>query len=148
MKKILAVILVVLLALTMTACGKENSAKTDKQTESTVSYISTDKEDSAETTKSEVNQSATKSADRKEWKKFLKDYGDWVERYIEITKKYEDNPNDLSLLSDYTEMLSETAKWSEKAEKLETDLKDTDDYAEFYSELLRIVEKLLEAGKQ
>lgn len=96
-----------------------------------------------ETMSSETQKDST--ADDVEWKQFLKDYEAWVDDYIEIVKKYKDNPSDMSILSDYTEMVSEIADWSERAEEIELELEDTSVALEYSTELLRIAGKLAEA---
>lgn len=47
--------------------------------------------------------------------KYIKGYERFVDRYIQILKKYKANPTDMSLISDYTEMVSEAEEWSSKA---------------------------------
>lgn len=97
-----------------------------------------------ETTSSDTAKDS--SADDAEWKQFLKDYEAWVDDYIEIVKKYKDNPSDMSILSDYTEMVSEMADWSERADEIELELEDTSAALEYSAELLRIAGKLAEAA--
>lgn len=81
-----------------------------------------------------------------EWKEFLTDYEAWVDDYIEIVKKYKENPADTSILSDYSAMLSEMSEWSEKADEIEIELEDTNAALEYSAELLRIVAKLSEVA--
>ena len=76
----------------------------------------------------------------------MKDYEAWVDDYIEIIKKYKDNPTDMSILSDYTEMMSEAAEWTEKADEIELELEDTDEALEYTKEVLRIAGKITEAA--
>ena len=97
-----------------------------------------------DTTSSEAKKDST--SDDAEWKQFLKDYEAWVDDYIEIVKKYNNNPTDMSILSDYTEMVSEMAEWSEKADEIELELEDTDAALEYSKEVLRIGGKLAEAA--
>lgn len=81
-----------------------------------------------------------------EWKEFLADYEAWVDDYIEIVKKYKENPADTSILSDYSAMLSEMSEWTEKADEIELELEDTNAAIEYSAELLRIVAKLSEVA--
>ena len=81
-----------------------------------------------------------------EWKQFLKEYEDWVDKYIEITKKYKENSTDITILSDYTKMLNELSEWTEKTEEAGKKLEEVSpsELAEFSSELSRISAKILE----
>ena len=105
-----------------------------------------DEDDSSvdETTSYETENDTT--TDDAEWKQFLKDYEAWVDDYIEIVKKYKDNPSDTTILSDYTEMVSEMADWTEQADEIELELEDTSAAIEYSAELLRIAGKLAEAA--
>lgn len=96
-----------------------------------------------DTASSETNNSS--SGDDEEWRQFLKDYEEWVDSYIEIIKKYKENPYDMSILSDYTEMVSEMADWTERADEIEQELDSTGASLEYSAELLRIAGKLAEA---
>ena len=91
--------------------------------------------------------STQSSTDDKHWKQFLEDYENWVDDYIEIVKKYSENPTDTSILSDYSEMVTELAEWQTEAEKLEEELEDAspEELAEFSAELLKIAAKIAEA---
>ncbi len=82
-----------------------------------------------------------------EWKQFLEEYEEWVDEYIEITKKYKDNPSDISILSDYTEMMTELADWSTKTEDMEKELSNASpaELAEYSAELARIAAKIAKA---
>ena len=79
-----------------------------------------------------------------EWRKFLEDYDAWVDDYIEILKKYKENPSDLSILSDYTDMMTELTEWTEETEAMEAELEDASptELAEYSAEILRIAEKI------
>ncbi len=87
------------------------------------------------------------SADDAEWKQFLEDYEAWVDDYIEIVKKYKENPTDISILSDYTEMVSDMADWSERANEVQKELENSPTATvEYAAELARIAAKLAEAA--
>jgi hypothetical protein len=81
------------------------------------------------------------STDDYAWTQFLKDYEEWVDSYIVLLKKYNDNPTDFSILSDYMEQLEKLAEWSEKAEKIQSDLSG-DDLKEYIDTMSRIIQKL------
>jgi len=75
------------------------------------------------------------------WKQFLIEYEQWVDRYIELLKKYNENPTDLTLLTEYIEQMEEIADWADKADKLEDDLTG-EDLNEYLTTLTRIITKL------
>jgi|TARA_B100000768_G_C11130789_1_gene311683 hypothetical protein len=44
--------------------------------------------------------------------KFLKNYGEFMDTYIIVFKKYQANPTDMSVMSDYTELSAKAAGFS------------------------------------
>lgn len=120
MKKILSIILTLTLVLALGACGEKRS-------------------DVAGNDSSAVETSTTA-----DWKTFLKDYEEWVDKYVELTKKYNENPGDISIVGDYTAMLSELAEWATKADELTKELESASatELAEYNAELARILSKL------
>lgn len=126
MKKLLALFLASIMIISLTACtsSSENNENSKSQ----------------EAASSESNQTVT--ADDAKWKQFIRDYEAWADDYVQLVKKYKDNPTDLSILSEYTKTVSDLATWSEKAKEIELELKDTSAALEFSTELLRIAEKL------
>lgn len=89
------------------------------------------------------------SAKIEPWRQFLKDYEAWVDSWIEISKKYRENPKDLTIISDYTNMLSEMYEWGERADEYENELKNDDmsseEFAEYMNTLSRILIKISKA---
>ena len=111
------------------ALKQKSKTKTSKTSTSTTNVVTTD----------------TKKSDKTniEWKQFLKDYEKWVDDYVVLVKKYNDNPLDMSLLSDYTNSMVKMAEWAEKADKIELELSDTPEaLAEYLTTLSRIINKL------
>lgn len=45
---------------------------------------------------------------------FLTDYEVFVVKYIDILKKYNNNPSDISILSEYTSIMTEVSQWDAK----------------------------------
>ncbi|MCL1859337.1 MAG: hypothetical protein FWF92_08905 [Oscillospiraceae bacterium] len=76
-----------------------------------------------------------------EWKEFLKLYEEWVDDYVKLLNKYNDNPLDMSILFDYIESIQKMAEWSEKADKIQSDLSG-DDLIEYLAAMARIIQKL------
>lgn len=99
--------------------------------------------DNINSQETELTPSQETSSNNSEWKKFLQDYEAWVDKYIELFKKYKADPSNISILTEYTEMLSELSDWSERSEEIELD--DADEALEYSEELLRIAKKLAEA---
>ena len=117
MKKICMVLIVVSLFGTMVGC---NVGEISKKTET----------------------SSSTSTNSSEWKQFLGDYEKWVDSYVEVMKKYKDNPTDTSILEDYTKMATEITEWTTKAEKVQLELEnDSEATKEYLETLSRIVEK-------
>lgn len=92
------------------------------------------------------------SAEIEPWRQFLKDYEAWVDSWIEISKKYRENPKDLTIISDYTNMLSEMYEWGERADEYENELKNDDmsseEFAEYMNTLSRILIKISKAYEE
>lgn len=94
-----------------------------------------------------TKEKTTKAESTVEWREFLAEYEEWVDDYVEICKKYKDNPADMSILSDYTEMMTELTEWSQKTEDMELSITDTDEALEYSQELIRIAGKMAEAAE-
>lgn len=126
MKKVLSLFLFSVLLLSLTACRKEENKE-------------------ANVVSSTVKETTTTTATNA-WKQFLIDYDGFVDEYVEIIKKYKENPADMSILSEYTDMVSKTSEWNQKAYTLEEDL-EVEESLEYSAELLRILQKITDATK-
>ena len=146
MKKLLSIVLALTLALTLVltlaACGSETNNAVESNNDVSAVGTSNDVGNSAENNEEAPAETSTDA----EWKQFLKEYEEWVDEYIEITKKYKDNPSDMSILSDYTDMMTEMAEWTSKTEKMEKELENASpaELAEYSAILAKIVAKLAE----
>lgn len=127
MKKVLSLFLFAVLLLSLTACRKEENKEANVVVSSTV-------------------QETTTTTATTAWKQFLIDYDGFVDEYVEIIKKYKENPADMSILSDYTDMVTKASEWSQKAYTLEEDL-EVEESLEYSAELLRILQKITDATK-
>lgn len=128
MKKFLSILMAIVFAFSLTACG-------DNSTES--------KDDTTPT-----NVSTEQATDSAEWKQFIKDYDAFVDDYLDILEKYKNNPTDTTILADYNSMLPKVTEWSEKAEKITEELQvSPEDASEFAAELSKIANKLADAVK-
>ena len=80
-----------------------------------------------------------------EWREFLRLYEEWIDSYIELLEKYNEDPTDLTILNDYLEMMIELAEWAEMAEQIEVDLaNDPNALREYLETLSRIILRLSE----
>ncbi|MGN0173998.1 MAG: DUF6591 domain-containing protein [Acutalibacteraceae bacterium] len=127
--------------------AKEDYVADDDSNTGDISSAEADAEENKTTTQKKATKKAnnTKEKSSVDWKEFLKEYEEWVDSYIELLKKYKDNPSDMSILSEYTEQMNKVSEWSEKAEKIEADLANNpDDLKEYLDTLSRIIKKLSE----
>ena len=101
-----------------------------------------DEEVTVDKTESNVGQSS------EQWKEFLREYEEWVDKYIIVLKKQKANPSDLSILADYTSLVAELAEWSEKADEIGDSIVDVEDAAEYSAEVIRIAAKIAKATEE
>ncbi|MBQ3021720.1 MAG: hypothetical protein IJD91_00135 [Clostridia bacterium] len=144
MKKLLALLLTIVMLLAFPGCGaKKEDIEENSETDVIVSAQQKNKASEEEVDEEPEQKEST---GEKEWRKFLEDYENWVDDYIKILKKYEENPTDLSILSDYADMMLELADWEAKTEKMEEELENASpgEVAEYSAELLRIAAKMAE----
>ena len=98
--------------------------------------------DAAEETQSKMEQATDGSAQgdaasSEDCDEFLKDYEDFMDRYVEILKKYKSDPTDVSILSDYTTIISEASEWSTKTANCAADPKFAAKFAEIAAKITR-----------
>ena len=104
---------------------------------------SVEEETNEQKTDAEVEGASSKEV--YDWKQFIQDYENWMNRYIDFMKKYNANPTDMSLLADYLSLVSEMSEWSEKADDIRSELEDFPEaLREYNAALLRIAQKLNE----
>lgn len=117
-------------------------------------YVKPEKEPAKGNTVSGTNDNTAKtsntaSSGSSDWKQFLKDYEAWVDSYVEIIKKYKNNPSDAKLISEYGKFMGETAEWAEKSKKYEDKLQEmsAEDFSEYMQTITRILEKINAAAQ-
>ncbi len=148
MKKILSLILVVSTAIALVACGGTSASSDKEQVENQAAVVEKDAENVAVEENEDTEVTGAEEGEKVEWKEFLEEYEAWVDDYIEITKKYKNNPSDVTILSDYTSMMTEMADWTTKTEDMEKELEEAspDELIEYSAELVRIAAKLADVA--
>lgn len=137
MKKILSLICSLALIFSLVACNTDNNIKQENLSNQNPQI------------NGEASNISTESSSSAEWRQFLKEYEEWVDKYIVVYNKYKSNPTDLSILSDYTDMAAQLVEWSEKTENVQKELESasSEELAEYSKELLRIAGKMTEIIK-
>lgn len=138
MRKAIGIILIVSLMLMLAACGEVAVVTDNTQTQT----LPVENAENEPDTSTEVE-----TVETVEWKQFLQEYEAWVDDYISIVKKYEENPTDMTILTDYMEMLSNLTQWTQKADNIQGSILDTNEALEYSKEMLRIAGKLAEVGQ-
>lgn len=138
MRKAIGIILIVSLMLMLAACGEVTVVTDNTQTQT----LPVENAENEPDTSTEVE-----TVETVEWKQFLQEYEAWVDDYISIVKKYEENPTDMTILTDYMEMLSNLTQWTQKADNIQESILDTNEALEYSKEMLRIAGKLAEVGQ-
>jgi len=165
MKKAQIFMLVALTAILLSSCGnqsKTNAVEIDNSVpEMTESVNSSSAAETPAVTKEDEqvvdskvesvsentsSQSVIVEHGEEKWRVFIKEYEAFVDEYIELVKKYKENPADLSILSEYTATATKMAEWTQKSNEVQDELKDTEEALKFSAELLRIAGKLAEAA--
>lgn len=143
MKK-LSIILFTVLILSVTGCSR----KSGTPLQSTDLQPADESANTYEQSEASIPESDSESADQTDWQQFLNDYESWVDRYIEVLKKYAADPTDMSILSEYTDMISELDEWQSRSEEVqqELDKASPEELAQYSKELLRIASKISEAA--
>lgn len=142
MKRALVVIFTLTMVLSLAACDKKTeTASAENSGTGAVETVQPDQETAVPEEKPEQKEPGP-AADEG-WKAFLKDYEAWVDSYVEATKKYQENPSDITLLSEYTKLLGQVAEWAEKADTYKEELEAAPEMlAEYLKTMERILEKL------
>lgn len=120
----------------------------EAQTATMESVVQTTIAESATESESVADTATNTSSEMPAWKEFLADYEAWVDNYVEVAKKYSDNPTDMSILSDYTDMMAELSEWQTKATDVQNELQEASpaEVAEYAAEVARIAAKIAEAA--
>lgn len=152
MKKIIAVLLSALLAVSLAACGgrdeKEDNVNSQSKIQSESIAEPEDEKDSSESEPAESEKSAegeTVDGMRVEFKEAMDAYENFYNDYIDFLKNMDkDNPG--AVLSEYLEMLNKLTEYDEKFDEWEDeDLNDAE--LKYYLEVnSRVLQKLSEVS--
>ena len=119
MKKLMSIFGAALFVFSLSSCGGDDAAETEtKETNETNETNETEEvvtEVGGEET-SEVTQEEVKSDAGSEWDEFLNEYESWMDEYISVIKKMQDNPTDMSLMLSSADLAQDAMKWAEKME--------------------------------
>ena len=76
-----------------------------------------------------------------EWRQFLKDYEAWVDDYVALMEKYNEDPENLELLNESVALAMDALEWANRADELEDDI-PLEDISEYLETLSRILQKI------
>ena len=129
MKKLLAFVLTLMLAMTMgitfVGCGSDEVADVEETTEATTEEVTT---------------AAAVDSDFDQFKKTMDDYEDFMDSYCELMEEYASDPN--GMMDEYLEMNQKYLTVMEELEAMDED-EMTDEELAYYLEVMnRINEKL------
>ena len=153
MKKLIALILMIVLVSSMSACGKSDDKKDEVKQDEVVVNQDVNKEDTTikeeeeeekqEETKEESN---LKDGMRIEFKEAMDAYEAFYDDYVDFMKKYNENPSDLTLMMELGDMTSKLSDMEDKFAKWEDeDLNDAE--LKYYIEVQnRVSKKLLDVA--
>lgn len=147
MKKAISIILALFIVASITACGVNDVSTSGDGTTDPKETVSVVEEGTSGESVSEETAGKEEKNDDAPWKKFLKEYEDWVDNYIAVLNKYKEDPTELSVLSDYSKMIADLADWTGRIEDVQDSIMDVDDAVEYSKEILRIAAKLADAGQ-
>ena len=80
----------------------------------------------ADSVKGAVNFPAGSSSSDASWSRALDDYERFVDEYVVFMKKYQANPNDMTMLTQYASMLEKSQKASDSIQKVQGSLSGAD----------------------
>ncbi len=150
MKKYMAIIvaLILMLMMTLTGCGKDESTTAENDTGTAGSYDIVEEEaESAETSNTDDESSDSDSGILSpEFKKTMDDYEAWFDHYCDVMKRYKEDSSNLELLSEMTDLLTEETTMLEELENMDQSEMNTAELAYYIDVTARIEKKLLEVA--
>ena len=156
MKKAISVMLVLVLVLSLAACGgKEPSTNTSDNISGTTYVPEQGDTTTATTPSTQPSTEATTTATTAEtdsadidpdFKAAMDSYEAFFDEYVAIMKKYKANPTDLSILTDYATYMGQYADMMQKFEAWENEDLNKAELAYYIDVQARITKKLLEVA--
>ena len=143
MKKIIAVIIVLLLVFALMGCGKEDTTSSEQESETETVETTEAAEEETEPSEEADSDSGILSP---EFKKTMDDYEAWFGHYCDVMERYKENSSDLELLSEMTDLLTEETTMLEQMENMDQSEMNTAELAYYLEVTARIEKKLLEAA--
>ena len=128
MKKLIALVAALVLALSLTACVEDVT----QSAQSMIDGVASNLDDGEDIT----------------WEEFLEEYEKWADKYIATIKKHQENPKDLSILNEYTKLVGEFSNWTFKAGEVIKDIADSEDLEKCKKEIQRIADKIADAAEE
>lgn len=151
MKKLISLILAIVIAVSMTACGGESSPKIEPNSENT--NISVEKGNDTHTEEKTIETPATNPADepegltgiRPEFKKAMDDYEAFFDKYIDFINKYENASTTelMALMADYMQYMTDFAEAMDSMEEMESQDMSTEETLYYAQVTSRISAKLM-----
>ena len=103
-----------LFVFSLSSCGGNNEDETKTPKTKTTETETTETETTEiETTEIETPETAEVVS---EWDEFLNDYESWMDKYIYVMKKMQDDPTDMSLMLSSADLAQDAMEWAEKME--------------------------------
>lgn len=149
MKKILAMILVVALVLSLTACDLGqllDNAQRPSDTHFTkpdYTYTKGD-DDKGGTATTSTNDNADASGIRPEFKDAMDAYEAFYDEYCDILKQYYANPTDMTLLTKYTELMTKAVEMDEAFAKWESKDLNNEELKYYLEVNNRVMQKMID----
>ena len=157
MKRFLTLMMVLILALSVVSCKKNDSdspANNGANSKKAEEYIKQQAEEKG-TEENAQNESPLPSADMPEvknendMKTFLAEYEAWADKYIEAVNNYRNNPSDKDILLEYAKMMQQSTEWNKKLEDYVIELGATPEILEEYTNAVsKITVKISEGVAQ
>lgn len=88
-------------------------------------------------------QTSTTNSSNATWREFIAEYEAFMDKYVDIMKKYKANPSDATILADYGTIMQKYAEFSAKADKVKGEI-SAEDSAEYLKAIGRIMQKYAE----
>lgn len=163
MKRIIAILVVLFILCSTTACGgqgetnateKQNTKATTEAENKNTTTAATMSEETEEATQLETEtvettEESTEEATsgiRPEFKETMDAYEAFYDEYCAFMEKYKQNPSDLSLLAEYATMVGKMADMNAAFEKWDQDEMTTEELKYYLEVSSRVAQKMVDAA--